>query len=251
MDGMKTAAMILCALILAVTAAADAEARWVTIDRFSDAFPHQIVTYQAGIINTSFVGNNLLVGTAMGTGMTDATQQDGLTLVQGGQRDATLTADPTSPARFNQASMVTGGLRLHTPADGVGARLVLEYGNRTSLNEDWSDINDPALRFDIDASNLSGSMPVSFTLVSGKGTGSQASATVPFSISGVGEYLLPLSNFSGIDLSDVDTLTVDLNGNGIAAADVTMDDLQVIPEPATIGLLGLGLVGVFARRRQA
>jgi len=70
-------------------------------------------------------------------------------------------------------------------------------------------------------------------------------------VSGEGDYALALADFDAIDLSDVNTLTVDVNFHDIDGVDYSTGTLTLTPEPATLALLGLGGgVTLLARRRR-
>lgn len=103
---------------------------------------------------------------------------------------------------------------------------------------------------------------VEITLISGRGTGSEAIFTVavPYVAGNPSTQQLNffLSAFTGINTSDIDQIIVEPFGDIPAAGDLSLDNLQVgfaaVPEPATFALIGLTATavgaGVWQRRRQ-
>ncbi len=104
---------------------------------------------------------------------------------------------------------------------------------------------------------------VEITLISGRGTGSEAIFTFsqPYVTGNPSTQTLTflLSNFTGINAADIDQIIVEPLGDIPPAGDLSLDNIIVtvaaVPEPATVALMGLSGAavgaGIWYRRRNA
>jgi hypothetical protein len=240
--------MLPIAAAVTILSIAQSASAYVTLDRFEDPFPPRTITRLGQPINTV----SLWVGTEVSTGLVDSVSQSSLLHVLGGERDATFTAGGTPQA--DQAFIGLGSLLL-TTGPNLGNQLVLEYGLTTALNLDLTSPVEEYILFDVmgDQDDIGETFPVEITLTSGRGTGSEVSATHVQTIDADGLYQVPLSSFTGVDLGDVDgfTFDIDLTAPELTGVDVAFHDgFLITPEPVGLALLALtGLPLVLRRRR--
>ena len=178
----------------------------------------------------------------------------GLSGVTGGRRQITLTVT-THPGGFVDA---TTGVIVSAPPDrfvlaqdpGVDGLAILEYGSYagaafTGLDRDLS--LDLALTFDLISADLTGGTAKAEIDTS---TGTLTRTEAINVASGPVQFLF--SNFTGTgDLSQVNGLRYTFDGPAdwdIQISKLSSDD--VIPEPATMSLLGLGLLALVRRRKR-
>jgi hypothetical protein len=163
---------------------------------------------------------------------------------------------PAGPADLESVRMISF---TNNSASGNTGLLMFDGGDE--INVSYAGGVFPDLNLDLTASgtffelvgvtifNNSASVDVTVTLTTSGGNESEAMLTLVN-----GSNLISFASFSttmgaGVNFADVDEM--DFQFDSTADFDLSVDTIQVIPEPATAGLLGLGMLGLgVAGRRQ-
>ena len=171
----------------------------------------------------------------------------------GNDRFAQIEFDPGPVAGTNFGARVnTGdGVFSYSNDPGTQGTLTLRYGDSGTLNL-VDPVNYQFLGIDIANLGQSGGADDFFTLnVTATDTGSD-SDTESILINQEIKYFIPYAAFDDVDFDSIDSITFEfVSGN--LGADLQIEALtrEIIPEPASLALLGLGSGLLVLRRRKA
>ncbi len=179
----------------------------------------------------------------------------GLAGVVGGSR--TLQVDVTASAYGQSSSLVVspaspGALSLGNDSGQVGVGTVTWDANGAGLG--GVDITNgsilPIFQATILFSDLNLGFRVDITETAGAG-GSTAfwSTNLGSGPSLVNQSLASFTNAGAVDFTKVDKIVLTMSGP--LAQDATLDLVEVVPEPVTMSMLGLGGLALLLRRRRA
>ncbi len=250
----------------------------IPIDAFTDPFESEefVEFYSRDLASSAYTQAGLEVGwlfpsdgktlgnyVAVPTLRTSEAQtQTGLAGVLGGERYGSLSSDLLS---FSTASASIDAGQLSFGSE-LGTQSVLElvYGGDSGLNMDFTTAADDG-RFELDLLaggvsesdriwNSRQSVPMAVSVTSGLGTANERTATLTSYLMKEQTYAFKFAGFTGVDFSDVDTITLrlDQSDSWLAATDVTIGPFSavtesnfIIPEPGTVMvLLFAGVFGV-------
>lgn len=181
-----------------------------------------------------------------------STDGSGLHII-GGDREVTLTWN--SGAGSASASVTPEGVYQHSNDNNVDGDSLLRWDGNNANDDDGLNF-DGGLNLDLSAGNLYvhlqvltadlGGGSASLTLYSAGGSATQSVGLA------VGDWYIPLTLFDVGSLDLMNITAIELFIDGLGSLDASIDIVEVVPEPMTLGLFGLGLLGAgLARRRIA
>jgi len=216
------------ALCLALMLSNDASA--LTIDDFENEEFSMTDTTVSGILRTT---------------------QSGVAGVLGGSRESFVSYAP-APGGPGTTLAVAGGLALATAGSGSSGGHGFVYdglansatdGSGGALGADLSALD----RFVVEVVavvKVDGQVDVTVAL-----NDSDSFSVAPVVATSVGLLEIPFASFSGIDFSDIRSITLTTNGTVGANESLSIGSFIAVPEPTTALLLLAGLLGIALRQR--
>jgi hypothetical protein len=161
-------------------------------------------------------------------------------------RDTTLTVDSGMAIQIFYSPVSTQTLVFDGFPGSTGTynSVYDGFGLNGNLNRDLTASGND--RFQVAVIDANGNGNLAITVVDTDGISSAVTHPIIDGVMGKVDYLF--SSYSS-DLTKVRSITVTLNSTSVAA-DFTLGSIRAIPEPASIGLIGLGSLLVLRRRRR-
>jgi hypothetical protein len=158
--------------------------------------------------------------------------------------------------KIEVAQFAGGGFSLldYASSSGATGEMDLVYRGMTpgAMILDLS--SEVAINIDLLAYDAPGSaaMPIEVLLISDWTNPGEQSVTLSGIVTTPGAQTVEIAlapAVGNVDMTDIQYIGI--NFDAPEAADFRIDEISVVlPEPATVGLLGLGLTGIFVRRRR-
>ena len=152
-------------------------------------------------------------------------------------------------------NVVTGNGNLIVAASSeTGYDLTISYSDPSGAvkanSQDFSASGDN-FYFDIVSADFgsSSTFTVDVTVFDETGASSTAALAIPNGIIANQTLLLSFGSFAGVDFSKVSGVVAKIIAGG-PALDIKLSEVGIVPEPASIALLGLGLLGLGLRSRK-
>jgi hypothetical protein len=244
----------------------------VTIDAFTDEFPAEpfitawsgnpaVITeisqeagLEVGKLRLPVSPNNDEVGELYPPSSTIRTvetrTQTGLPGVLGGQRTGTLTwTYNVTPTNTSRAVAGYGDIFLAC-GPSAQSKLLLEYGDESPLNADFSSVESGGYFILNNWSLDQGTVTATLSLTSGSTTQSKSITLNDDDYEDYVDYTITFSDFSLINFSDVDVISLELVSNTSSQDWDLYGAFEATPEPATMALLALGGIGMLLRRKR-
>jgi hypothetical protein len=201
----------------------------LTIDAFTDPYPPNPDLPASGrpilFVGTVCDGSSCPPGLLIEHPVSDATSQTGLAGVLGGGRDAVIS----HVVGTANSDIVTDPPSL-TMNHNAGASAILEvhYGTAGSLDADLTPNSADAIEFYVGGDMYAGPRPVpcTVTVTSGAGTAGEVTASVTQDLIENGVYTYPFADFTGVDFTDVDQLSILFDASAVTAVDFGIGPIQ-------------------------
>jgi hypothetical protein len=228
--------VLAAALLIAAPASAQ-----LSIDSFLDPFPPNPDLPVSGrtilFVGGTCDGSACPPGTFVTHTGSDATSQTGLAGVIGGERDAEIV-QTAGTANV----VVVQGLLCHNHNSGASSEVFLDYGSTQDMNADLTIGLATAIEVEVTGDMYAGPRPVplTITVTSARGTGSEATASSTQSLINDGVYSFAFTDFTGVDFTDVDAISLHLDASAVSAVDYCLLNFQTDGTPVAVEHIHFG-----------
>ena len=230
---MKTAATLLLGLVLL---AAPGLAGAVIIDAFTDPYPPNPLLPVSGrqiiFVGSTCDGGACPPNAIVSNPVSDSADQGGLAGVLGGNRYAQINH---VAGTANSNIVPTYGFTYNHNA-GASSLLDLDYGRTVDLSADLTVNAATGFEISVAGDMYAGPRPIpcTFTVTSGRGTGSEATASLTQDLVADGAYTFPFASFAGVDFTDVDRIQVRFDASAVSAVDFAVFYIETNEPPTPV-----------------
>jgi len=202
----------------------------VDIDDFSTPYPANPDLPNSGrqiiFVGSTCDGSACPPGEIVSHLVDDSAYQTGLSGVVGGERYATITY-VTGTA--NSGIWGEGNSMSFNHNAGASAVLTLEYGMNIDLGADFETIGATKFLVTVNSGDMySGPRPVpcTITVISGRGTAQEATASSTLDLVDEATYNYPFSGFGSVDFSDIDYIKYTFDASAVTSVDFSIGPLS-------------------------